>query len=130
MFFAGIYRLNWSPSNRHLKRLTPVRRLLAKQTSAMEAQLNELQENLREETRQKLAALARLRQSEEEAVASRELLEEEEENRKQLEAKITAFSVQVNCKHEHISCARRSYVIRVDNRCYQMSCKQTEKLLG
>jgi ABC-type enterochelin transport system substrate-binding protein len=71
---------------------------LAKQTSTLEAQLTEQQENLREETRQKLAALARLRQIEEEAAASRDQLEEEEENRKQLEAKIATLNVQVNCE--------------------------------
>lgn len=69
--------------------------VLAKQVTNMESQLTEAQENVQEETRQKLAALSRQRLAEDEVANLKEQLEEEEESRKQLESKISSLSVQV-----------------------------------
>jgi len=69
--------------------------VLAKQVATMESQLTEAQENVQEETRQKLAALSRQRQAEDEAASLKEQLEEEEDNQKQLESKISSLTLQV-----------------------------------
>jgi len=69
--------------------------VFAKQVATLESQLAEAQENIQEETRQKLAALSRQRQAEDEAVSLKEQMEEDEESHKQLENKITALTVQV-----------------------------------
>jgi len=61
----------------------------------MESQLAEAQENVQEETRQKLAALSRQRQAEDEAAGLKEQLEEEEETQRQLESKISSLTLQV-----------------------------------
>jgi len=71
--------------------------VLAKQVANMESQLAEAQENIQEETRQKLAALSRQRQAEDEAASLKEQMEEDEDSNKQLENKITALTVQVCC---------------------------------
>jgi len=68
---------------------------LAKQVANMESQLTEAQENIREETRQKLAALSRQRQAEDEVANLKEQLEDDEESQKQLENKITSLTTQV-----------------------------------
>jgi len=69
--------------------------VLAKQVANMESQLAEAQENIQEETRQKLAALSRQRQAEDEMAGLKEQMEEDEESHKQLENKITTLTVQV-----------------------------------
>ena len=69
--------------------------VLAKQVANMESQLAEAQENVQEETRQKLAALSRQRQAEDEVAGLKEQMEEDEESHKQLENKITSLTVQV-----------------------------------
>lgn len=69
--------------------------VLAKQVSTLESQLTEAQENIQEETRQKLAALSRQRQAEDEVASLKEQMEEDEEAQKQLEHKITSLTVQV-----------------------------------
>jgi myosin protein heavy chain len=69
--------------------------VLTKQVATIEAQLVEAQENLQEETRQKLASQARQRQAEEEAASLREQIEEDEESRKQLESKIVTLTMQL-----------------------------------
>jgi len=69
--------------------------VLAKQVATMESQLAEAQENLQEETRQKLAALSRQRQAEDEVANLKEQLEEDEDGQKQLENKITSLTLQV-----------------------------------
>ena len=71
--------------------------VLAKQVTNLESQLTESQENIQEETRQKLAALSRQRQAEDEMANLKEQLEEEEESQKQLESKISSLTVQVCC---------------------------------
>lgn len=70
---------------------------LSKQVSNFESQLAEAQENIQEETRQKLAALSRQRQAEDEVANLKEQLEEDEERDKQLENKITSLTLQVRC---------------------------------
>jgi len=69
--------------------------VLSKQAATMESQLAEAQENVQEETRQKLAALSRQRQAEDEAAGLKEQLEEEEETQRQLESKISSLTLQV-----------------------------------
>ena len=71
--------------------------VLAKQVTNVESQLTEAQENIQEETRQKLAALSRQRQAEDEVASLKEQMEEDEESHKQLESKITSLTVQVCC---------------------------------
>ena len=72
--------------------------MLTKQVANMESQLAEAQENVQDETRQKLAALSRQRQAEEEVANLKEQLEEDEESQKQLENKISFLTLQV-CLH-------------------------------
>jgi chromosome segregation ATPase len=69
---------------------------LGKQTATLEAQLTEAQESLQDETRQKLAAQTRQRQAEDQASTLHEQMEEEEQGRKQVEAKVIALNTQVN----------------------------------
>jgi len=69
--------------------------VLAKQVANMESQLAEAQENIQEETRQKLAALSRQRAAEDEMANLKEQLEEEEESQKQLDTKISTLNQQV-----------------------------------
>jgi len=63
--------------------------------TTVESQLSEAQETLAEETKQKLAAQAKVRQAEEELASLREQIEEEEDSKKSLEAKVANLSVQV-----------------------------------
>jgi len=69
--------------------------VLAKQVATLESQLTEAQENIQEETRQKLAALSRQRQAEDEVANLKEQMEEDEESHKQLENKLTTLTLQV-----------------------------------
>jgi len=69
--------------------------VLAKQVANMESQLAEAQENVQEETRQKLAALSRQRQAEDEVASLKEQMEEDEESHRQLENKISTLTIQV-----------------------------------
>ena len=68
---------------------------LAKSGNLLEQHLAELQESLQEETKQKLAALSKVRQAEEEAAGIRDELEEEEQAKKALEIKINTLNLQV-----------------------------------
>ena len=68
---------------------------LHKQLTAVQTQLGDVQETLAEETKQKLAALARVRQGDEELAALREQIEEDEDSKKTLETKIASLSSQV-----------------------------------
>jgi len=71
--------------------------VLTKQVANLESQLAEAQENIQEETKQKLAALSRQRQAEDEVANLKEQLEEDEESQKQQENKITSLTLQVCC---------------------------------
>ena len=68
---------------------------MAKQVSTLEAQLSDAQEAIQDETRQKLAALSKLKQAEELAANAKEQAEEEEASRKAVEAKLASLSAQV-----------------------------------
>jgi len=68
---------------------------MAKQVSTLEAQLSDAQEAIQDETRQKLAALSKLKQAEELAANAKEQAEEEEASRKAIEAKLASLSAQV-----------------------------------
>jgi len=65
--------------------------------ATLESQLNDTQEAIQEETRQKLAAQARVKQAEEQAAIAREQAEDEEASRKSLEMKIANLNSQVRC---------------------------------
>ena len=69
---------------------------LDKAKAALDQAVVELQDNLKEETKQKLAAQTRLRQAEEQANNAIERAEEEEEARKALELKIVTMAAQVS----------------------------------
>ncbi|XP_013779485.1 myosin heavy chain, non-muscle-like [Limulus polyphemus] len=67
----------------------------AKSTSTLEGQLNEAQDLLQEETRQKLALSSKLRQLESDKDNLQEQLEEEEEAKKNLEKQVSTMSQQM-----------------------------------
>ncbi len=75
---------------------------LGKQVAKLEGQLADSQEMLQEETRQKLAALSKLRGTEEKAESIQDQLEEEEEARRSLENKISQLNIQVNISQLNI----------------------------
>lgn len=66
-----------------------------KQVNAMSAQLQDAQEMLQEETRQKLAVQTKLRSAEDKCESLQDLLEEEEDQRKTLETKVNQLNSQV-----------------------------------
>ena len=68
---------------------------LSKQLANLEGQLADAQDLLGEETRQKLACQSRLRQTEEEITSLSEQVEDRDEERKQLEAKVQQVTAQV-----------------------------------
>jgi len=82
--------------------------VLAKQVANMESQLTEAQENIQEETRQKLAALSRQRQAEDEVASLKEQMEEDEEGQKQLENKNRELTQQVGRRHNVLISHSRS----------------------
>lgn len=73
---------------------------LDKAKAVLDQTVAELQENLKEETKQKLAAQTRLRQAEEQANNAIERAEEEEEARKALDLKIVTLAAQVSLGFE------------------------------
>lgn len=68
---------------------------LSKQVTSLESQLADTQDLLQEETRQKLSVQGKLRSTEEEINALRDQVDEEEEQRKQLEQKVQQANMQV-----------------------------------
>ena len=82
---------------------------LHKQVIALESQLGETQETLADETKQKLAAQAKVRQADEELASLREQIEEEEDSKKTLETKIASMSAQV-----WFASCNRNYTTRND----------------
>uniref|UniRef100_UPI00398E9F9B myosin-9-like n=1 Tax=Pristiophorus japonicus TaxID=55135 RepID=UPI00398E9F9B len=67
---------------------------LAKEVSSLESRLQDAQELLQEETRQKLHLSTRLRQLEEEKVGVLEQMEEEEEAKKNLGRQVATLQTQ------------------------------------